>query len=167
MEITIDTILNIAGLIFGGGALGGLLTWKFTRRKAMADADSAEAEAEAKKAEAEQERQNYYQQIIDDISKDRDYYKQERDELRGKLDNVFEELRELKKTGEEERASLRTTIDTLTRRVDSMIPYLCFNKECHMRIASDTSDKCPKRKKKQETEEPPIEGIEPGAGNVF
>ena len=168
MEITIDTILNVAGLIFGGGALGGLLTWRFTRRKAMADAESTEAEAEAKKAEAEQERQNYYQQIIDDISKDRDYYKQERDELRGKLDNVFDELRKLKKTGEEERASLRTTIDTLTRRVDSMIPYLCFNKECLKRITSENTDKCPKREKKQEqTEEPPIEGIEPGAGNVF
>jgi len=147
MEITIDTILNVAGLIFGGGALGGLLTWKFTRRKAMADAETAEAEAEAKKAEAEQERQNYYQQIIDDISKDRDYYKQERDELRGKLDNVFDELRELKKTGEEERASLRTTIDTLTRRVDSMIPLLCFNKECQMRIA--TNETCAANKKRK------------------
>ena len=147
MEITIDTILNVAGLIFGGGALGGLLTWKFTRRKAMADAETAEAEAEQKKAEAEQERQNYYQQIIDDISKDRDYYKQERDELRGKLDNVFDELRELKKTGEEERANLRTTIDTLTHRVDSMIPLLCFNKECQMRVS--TNESCAAKAKKQ------------------
>lgn len=144
MELSFDTILNAIGLIFGGSAIGGLLTWKITRRKAMADAATAEAEAEQKKAEAEQEKQNYYQQIIDDISKDRDYYKAERDEMRTKLDSVFDELRELKKVGEEERQSLRMTIDSLNAKVDSMIPNLCFRKGCISRI---TTERCVTAKK--------------------
>ena len=52
MEIGLDTILNIGGWLLGGGSIGGILTWRFTRRKAKAEALEAEAEAEQKKAEA-------------------------------------------------------------------------------------------------------------------
>ena len=148
MEITIDTILNVAGLIFGGGALGGLLTWRFTRRKAQAEAIEAEAEAEQKKAEAEQERQNYYQQIIDDIAKDRDYYKTERDNLRQKLDSIAQEVSEIKRTGEEERSRLQLTVESLTQKVDSMEPKLCYRMECQNRLAA-TDIKCTKKTAKK------------------
>lgn len=122
MEITIDTILNVAGLIFGGGAFGGLLTWRFTRRKAQAEAIEAEAEAEQKKAEAEQERQNYYQQIIDDIAKDRDYYKQERDELRCRLDSMEEQVR-----------GLQRDVARNGRMVESLRPFMCADLACKLR----------------------------------
>lgn len=164
MEITIDTILNVAGLIFGGGALGGLLTWRFTRRKAQAEAIEAEAEAEQKKAEAEQERQNYYQQIIDDIAKDRDYYKTERDNLRQKLDSIAQEVSEIKRTGEEERSRLQLTIESLTQKVDSMEPKLCYRMECPNRLAA-TDIKCTKKTAKKK--EKPLEGIEPPTGPVI
>lgn len=164
MEITIDTILNVAGLIFGGGALGGLLTWRFTRRKAQAEAIEAEAEAEQKKAEAEQERQNYYQQIIDDIAKDRDYYKTERDNLRQKLDSIAQEVSEIKRTGEEERSRLQLTIESLTQKVDSMEPKLCYRMECPNRLAA-TDIKCIKNTAKKK--EKPLEGIEPPTGPVI
>lgn len=146
MEITIDTILTVGGWLFGGGALGGLLTWRFTRRKAKAEALEAEAEAEQKKAEAEQERQNYYQQIIDDIAKDRDYYKTERNELRGRLDSITQEVSEIKRTGEEERSRLQLTIESLTQKVDSMEPKLCYMEDCPNRMASADRGKVCRKK---------------------
>ena len=164
MEITIDTILTVGGWLFGGGALGGLLTWRFTRRKAKAEALEAEAEAEQKKAEAEQERQNYYQQIIDDIAKDRDYYKTERNELRGRLDSITQEVSEIKRTGEEERSRLQLTIESLTQKVDSMEPKLCYRMECPNRLAA-TDIKCIKKTAKKK--ENPLEGIEPPTGPVI
>lgn len=122
MEITIDTILNIGGLLLGGGSLGGLLTWRFTRRKANADAISAEAEAEQKKAEAEQELQNYYKHIIDDIAKDRDYYKHDRDELRSRLDLMEEQVRGL------QREVARNVI-----LLDSLRQFMCADLNCKLR----------------------------------
>ena len=129
MEITLDTILNIGGWLFGGGALGGLLTWRFTRRKAKADAISAEAEAEAEKAKAEQERQNYYQQIIDDIAKDRDYYKQERDELRGRLDSMAATIRDL-----------QMEVAKNGRKLECLRPFLCGRSGCKDRICVEFSE---------------------------
>ena len=129
MEITIDTILNVVGWLFGGGALGGLLTWRFTRRKAKAEALEAEAEAEQKKAEAEQERQNYYQQIIDDIAKDRDYYKNERNELRGRLDSMAETIR-----------VLQTEVAKNGRKLDCLRPFLCGRTGCKDRICVEMTD---------------------------
>ena len=123
MEISIDTILNIGGWLFGGGALGGLLTLRFTRRKAQAEAIEAEAEAEQKKAEAEQERQNYYQQIIDDIAKDRDYYKTERDELRGRLDSMEGQVRDLQRD-----------VARNGRVVESLRPFICTDLSCKKRL---------------------------------
>ena len=131
-----ESFTNILSLLFGGSLIS-IVTWKFARRKAESEAKKAEAEAKQAEAEAEQEKQNYYQQIVDDIAKDRDYYKTERDELRSRLDSVFEELREIKMKGEEERANLRVTIDTLTKKVESLIPHLCFARNCKNRITSD------------------------------
>ena len=74
MEITLDTILGILCLFIGGGG-GAFFTWQYQKKKARAEAKAAEAEAA-------NEKQNYYQQNIDDVAKDRDYYKQERDEYR-------------------------------------------------------------------------------------
>ena len=123
MEISIDTILNIGSWLFGGGALGGLLTWRFTRRKAKAEAIEAEAEAEQKKAEAEQERQNYYQQLIEDIAKDRDYYKSERDELRGRLDSMEGQVRDLQRD-----------VARNGRVVESLRPFICTDLSCKKRL---------------------------------
>ena len=81
-----DSFTNILSLLFGGSLIS-IVTWKFARRKAAAEAKQAEAEAKQaeaeakqKEAEAAQEKQEYYQRMVDDIAKDRDYYKGERDE---------------------------------------------------------------------------------------
>lgn len=80
MEI-FDSITNILSLLFGGSLIS-IITWKFARRKADAEAKKAEAEAKQAEAEAAEAKQDYYQQMMEDLAKDRDYYKQERDEYR-------------------------------------------------------------------------------------
>ena len=151
MEITIDTLLNIAGLV-GSGGVGGFFVWKWQRRKAKAEAETAEVNMA-------KEVQDIYQQalkdkdeevadknrIIDELREDRDRYKKNSEEMREKLENVIRELKEIKQTGEDERAKLQMTIDTLTHKVDSMEPNLCFRKDCIDRISA--SDTCNKRKR--------------------
>ena len=114
--ISLDSILNIAGWLFGGGALGGILTWKFTRRKAKAEAEQAEAEASEKK-------QDYYQQIIEDIAKDRDYYKEERNELRRRLDEMDDKFRDIK-----------YEVARNGRIVESLRPFICTDLKCKNRL---------------------------------
>ena len=123
-----DSISNILSLLFGGSLIS-IITWKFARRKAAAEAKQAEAlakqaEAEAKKAEAEamKEKQDYYQQMAEDIAKDRDYYKQDRDNQRGRLDEVEEEMRKL-----------QSKVDFNTRVVRSIIPFVCLDPLCKKR----------------------------------
>ena len=42
MEITLDSIIGILGLLFGGGALGGIFTWRWQRARAKAEAKEKE-----------------------------------------------------------------------------------------------------------------------------
>ena len=44
MEITLESIISIISLLIGGGSLGGLLVWRYTRRKAKAEAENAEVD---------------------------------------------------------------------------------------------------------------------------
>lgn len=115
-------------LLFGGSLIS-VITWRFARQKAAAEAKEAEAhakqaEAEAKKAEAEaqQEKQNYYQQIIDDMMKDRDYYKGERDEYRAVIRQSNERMDQL------ERNQARQG-----RMIEAMRPFLCADLSCKLR----------------------------------
>lgn len=123
-----DSITNVLSLIFGGSLIS-VVTWKFARMKAAAEAKQAEAEAkraeaEAKKAEAEamKEKQDYYQQMADDIAKDRDYYKVERNELRQTIKSYDERIEGL------ERAVARNG-----RMVEAMRPFMCADLKCKLR----------------------------------
>ncbi len=114
MEITIDTLINIATLLLGSSG-GAFFTWKWIRRKSQAEASQAENEAMKGK-------QDYYQQMMDDIAKDRDYYKKERDCMRDTI------------------KSYDTRIDDLERRVarngrmvESLRPFICTNLDCKLR----------------------------------
>ena len=44
MEITLDSIIGILGLLFGGGAVGGIFTWRWQRARAKAEAKEKEVE---------------------------------------------------------------------------------------------------------------------------
>lgn len=144
-----DSFTNILSLIFGGSLIS-IVTWRFARQKAAAEAKQAEAaakqaeaEAEKAKAEAVKERQDYYQQMADDIAKDRDYYKQERDEYRMTIKRYDERMDQL------ERAVARNG-----RMVEAMRPFMCADLSCKLRkrviLSEDgTLEKQPKPKKEK------------------
>ena len=117
MEI-FESVTNILSLLFGGSLIS-IVTWKFARRKADAEAQKAEAEAKAAEAEAQQEKQSYYQQIIDDIAKDRDYYKHDRDEQRARMDDMDAKFRDLQRE-----------VARNGRMVEAMRPFMCANLKC-------------------------------------
>lgn len=123
MEITLEAIISIVGLLAGGTGIGGFFVWKYTKRKAQAEAKQAEAEAAKAEAEAATEKQNYYQQIIEDVARDRDYYKQERDEYRMTIKRYDQRINHL------ERAVARNG-----RMVEAMRPFLCGDMKCKNRI---------------------------------
>ena len=128
MEITIDTIISLAGLFIGGGG-GAFFTWRYMRRKAKAEAQTEEVNM-AKAV------QDAYQQMLQDketdledrkkviaeLREERDHYKNDRNELRdrvGKMeDTVLELKREVARNG---------------RMVESMRPFLCYDTKCKKR----------------------------------
>ena len=159
-----DWLTNIPdwlSLLFGGSLIS-VITWRFARQKAAAEAKEAEAkakqaEAEAKKAEAEalKEKQDYYQQMAEDLAKDRDYYKGERDEYRAVIKRSNERMDEL------ERNQARQG-----RMIEAMRPFLCADLSCKLRkrvvlsadedakTKDDPNHKRPNRKRLPELSKP-------------
>lgn len=130
-----SSITDILSLVFGGSLIS-VITWRFARQKAAAEAKQAEAvakqaEAEARKAEAEamKEKQDYYQQMAADLAKDRDYYKQDRDEHRNRLDDMDRKMREL-----------QAQVARNGRKVDAMVPFMCGDLACKLRRRVVISD---------------------------
>lgn len=127
-----ESITNILSLLFGGSVIS-IVTWRFARRKANAEAKQAEAEACKADAEAQQEKQNYYQQIIDDIAKDRDYYKQAYQEMRARTDQLTKSVTDWRLESENERMTLKREVNRLGRKVDAMTPFMCGDLGCRLR----------------------------------
>lgn len=154
MELTLETIISIVGLLAGGTGIGGFFMWKYTKRKAQAEAKQAEAEAAKAEAEAATEKQNYYQQIIDDVAKDRDYYKQERDEIRSRMDEMARSFMDWRLEADNDRSNMKMEIARLGRRVEAMAPFMCGDLSCKLRkrviLSEDgTPEKQPKPKKEK------------------
>lgn len=145
MEITFDTLLNIASLLVGGGG-GAFFTWRYVRQKAKAEAKEAESTAA-------KEEQDVYQQIIADlkadredmkaynleVKKDRDEIRQERDELRKRLDNLEETIRRLK-----------DDVAQNKRQLECIRPFLCGRAGCMERIDVDFDSEVKDRKQKKQ-----------------
>lgn len=127
-----ESITNILSLLFGGSVIS-IVTWRFARRKAYAEAKQAEAEARKAEAEAKQEQQNYYQQVIDDIAKDRDYYKQAYQDMRDRMDKLSKSVMDWKLESEDERLNLKRDVMRLGRKVDAMTPFMCGDLGCRLR----------------------------------
>ena len=154
MEITLEAIISLIGIIVGGGSIGGFLFWKQTKKRAIAEAKQAEAEAKLKEAEAKsaevdmaQKVQDTYQQILDDKQKevednhrliaelreDRDHYKQGYVEVRDQLDKLQKEFREFRNETEDERAQMKRDIARNGRQLECMRPFLCGREDCALR----------------------------------
>ena len=156
MEISIDNIITIAGLLFSGG-IGSLITWRYQKKKAKAEARQAEAEAEKAKYEATQANtqlikdiQSSYQQLasdlkanldtqqeynaeqkqyISELKQDRQHLREERDEMRGRQDKLEQTVRDL-----------QFEVARNSRMVAFMRPFLCGRRNCPDRVAVTISD---------------------------
>lgn len=129
MSFDINSIESVLGLLLGGGGLGALFTWKFTRRKLNAEASSSEVDLAQKVQDTYQDMLEYKQKevednhrLIEELRADRDHYKQGYDEMRSRQDKTEEKIREL-----EEKVSENTNA------MNAMRPFLCGVKDCPKR----------------------------------
>ena len=136
MEFTLDSLIGILGLLFGGGALGGIFTWRWQRARAKAEAKEKEAEAKSAEVDMAQKVQDTYQQMLEDKQKevddnhrliselreDRDHYRKENNELRQRQDQTDAKVRELAEQ-----------VYRNGRMVKAMRPFLCFDAKCKKR----------------------------------
>lgn len=144
MEITFDSIIGLLGLLLGG-SIGSVFTWRWQRRKAKAEAVQAEVETA-------KDKQEYYRGIVEDISKDRDYYKQERDEIRERMDKMAHSFMDWRMEADRDRMDMKMQIAKLGRKVETMVPFMCGNLTCKDRqrvvLSEDGTPKDSKKKKK-------------------
>lgn len=158
MEISIDTLIALAGLLLGGGG-GAFFTWRFQRQKAKAEAKEAEAQAAGADATAAKELQDVYQQLITDIKTDRDEQKayiQELKEDRRHLREDRDDLRKRQDELEEQVRGLQRDVARNGRMVECMRPFLCGRQGCPDRVPvtiSDDGEVRPRRTKKKGGEE--------------
>lgn len=153
MEITLEAIISLVGLLIGGTGITGFFFWRQHKRKVEAEAKAAEAEAKMKEAEAKlkevetkaaeidmaQKVQDTYQQILEDKQKevednhrlinelreDRDHYKQGYVEFRDQLDKLSKEFRDFRSQTEDERATMKRDIARNGRMVEALRPFTC------------------------------------------
>ena len=153
MEITLDSIIGILGLLLGGGTIGSIFTWRFQRKKAKAEATQAEVETA-------KDKQEYYRGIIDDVIKDRDYYKQERDEVRERMDKMAHSFMDWRMEADKDRMDMKMQIAKLGRKVEAMAPFLCGDLQCkwrkHVVLSEDGTVKQERKPKKQTSDIEPI-----------
>ena len=146
MEITLEGIIALITLFVGGSGIGGLLTWRWLKKKAKAEADQAAAEAKQKEAEAKaaevelaQKIQDTYQEILEDKQKevddnhrliaelreDRDHYKKGYVEMRDEVEKLSKDFYDFKRDTENERQKMKSDIARNTRIAESSRPFMC------------------------------------------
>lgn len=119
-------IAEILGLILGGGGIASFFTLRYERRRMKAESKSAENEATSKL-------QDVYQEMIEDVKRDRAEQKEYIRELKDDRNHLREERNELRLRIEETDEKVRTQakeIARLGRRVDSLTPLICTVTDC-------------------------------------
>lgn len=129
----ISSILEIAGIVIGGGGvigfIVGIATIRYERMKARGEARTAENEATKSV-------QDVYQEMITDVREDREEQKRYIQELREDRRHLREERNELRRRQEETDEKMRSQdkiIARLGRRVDSLTPLICTIVGCKQR----------------------------------
>lgn len=146
MEITLEGIIALITLFVGGSGIGGIITWRWMKKKAKAEADRAAAEAKQKEAEAKaaevelaQKIQDTYQEILEDKQKevednhrliselreDRDHYKKGYVEMRNKVEKLSKDFYDFKQSTIKEREKMKSDIARNTRIAESSRPFMC------------------------------------------
>ena len=129
MEWSLEAIIGVIGLLLGGGGIGTFFTWRYTRRKEKAEAESAETSAA-------KELQDIYQQLIDDVKKDRDEQKQYIGELKEDRRHLREEKNELTSRidkMEAEQRDMKRDLARNGRMIEVMRPFMCGDMKCKKR----------------------------------
>ena len=135
MEITLDSLINIATLLLGGGG-GAFFTWKWMRRKAKAEAQTEEVnmakavqDTYQQMLEDKQKEVQDNQRLIEDLRKDRDHYRQIVSEMQERLDKTDQEMRDLK-----------NIVARNGRQLEMLRPFRCYDMKCKKRVLSPASD---------------------------
>lgn len=151
MEISFDTLINIAGL-FLSGSVGGFVAWKWQRRKMKAEAQTEEVNmAKAVQDTYQQMLKDKEEEVADknriitELREDRDHFRKDRNELRERIDKTESLVRELQEQVSENR-----------REIDMMRPFLCGVLGCKLRkpvaiSAAPSAEKPKKQTQKKET----------------
>ena len=148
MEITLDSIIGILGLLFGGGALGGIFTWRWQRAKAKAEAKEKEAEAKSAEVDMAQKVQDTYQEMLEykqkevednhrliaELREDRDHYKQGYVEFRDQVEKLQKDFSKFRTETEDERCQMKRDIARNARQLEGLRPFLCGREGCAIRV---------------------------------
>ena len=148
MEITLDSIIGILGLLFGGGALGGIFTWRWQRAKAKAEAKEKEAEAKSAEVDMAQKVQDTYQEMLEykqkevednhrliaELREDRDHYKQGYVEFRDQVEKLQKDFSKFRTETEDERTQMKRDIARNGRQLECLRPFLCGRDGCAIRV---------------------------------
>lgn len=142
-------IIEIVGMILGGGGLIGFFvgfaTFKWMKLKVKSEAKGSEAEADMK-------RQDYYQEMMEDLQKDRERMKEVREEQEAYIHELKQDRRQLREerdTLRQEKEDLSQVISKLQdeqrkqgdkiarlgRMYKAMTPLICTNTGCKKRQA--------------------------------
>lgn len=138
-----NTIIEVLGLVIGGGGMGCLFTLSYARRKARGEARSAENEAT--KAV-----QDVYQELIEDIKRDREdqrtyitELKEDRNHLRTDRDELRKEnlrMRKATKQLQEDFQEMKREVARQGRKLGDLSPFICSRMGCTDRIKSSISE---------------------------
>lgn len=167
-NLSIETIISIVTLVFGGGGIGAAITWRYQKKKAKAEAKQAEAEAERAKYEAMQanaqlikEIQTSYQQMtadlktnldtqqeynaeqkqyIQELKEDRSHLRQERDDQRLQIERLTRTMSEWKNESDEKIRNLQAQVARNGRQIECMRPLLCGREGCAIRVPVTVSE---------------------------
>lgn len=138
-----NTLIEVLGLVLGGGGIGYLFTIGYARTKARGEARSAENEAT--KAV-----QDVYQELIEDIKRDREdkkvyinELKEDRNHLRSDRDELRKEnikMCKATKQLQEDFQEMKREVARQGRKLGYLSPFICSRMECTDRIKSSISD---------------------------
>lgn len=137
MEVGISTLIETLGLLLGGGGLGYLLTLKSSMAKAKGEAHQIENEATKSV-------QDIYQEMIEDVRRDRieqkgyiselkeerKHLRQERDEGRKENARLCQRLNNM----EEKILGLEKVVARQARKLELINPFLCSRSDCPDRL---------------------------------
>lgn len=119
-ELTSTIITGLVTLLTGSG-IGSLITMRYTRQK--------------EKNEATRGLQDIYQQMIDDLTKDRNFYKDQTEQLREQIVGLNMKVERLEKEVRENRQALK-----------ELQPSLCGRSNCAQRIFMSALKRKPQRR---------------------